>query len=56
MMKTVHVLFEDSGYNYTTSINPECTFDEIYDYFVGIKFNVGGMDENMQECIAVTVS
>ena len=55
-MKTVKVIFEDTKYNYITSVNPKVSFDDVVSYFVGKWFNVGsGEHDNMQQCIAVEV-
>lgn len=55
-MKTVAVMFKDTKYNYTTSVNAKVSFDEIVSYFVGQWFNVGtGEEDNMQQCTAVMV-
>lgn len=55
-MKTVKVIFEDTKYNYTTSVNSKVSFDDVVSYFVGQWFNVGcGEDDNMQKCVAVIV-
>ena len=54
--KTASVKFEDSKYNYETSINPNCTDENIKKYFVGVCFNVGFFpSENMQKCISCNV-
>lgn len=55
-MKTVKVIFEDTKYNYTASVNSKVSFDDVVSYFVGQWFNVGcGEDDNMQKCVAVIV-
>lgn len=55
-MKTVTVMFKDTKYNYTTTVNDKVSSDEIDSYFIGQWFNVGVDDnDNMQECIAIIV-
>ena len=60
MLKTAHVQFKNEKYNYKTSVNGQCSDEEIKAYFVGQKFNMGGMDfvngketeiDNLQQCI-----
>lgn len=56
-MKSVKVIFKDSKYNYSTSVNGKCTNDEIRKYFIGQMFNIGCYPvENMQECIDVEIN
>ena len=61
-MKTAHVKFKNSKYNYFTSVNPALTDEQIKDYFIGTVFNLGGMGydhktdkeveiDNLQQCI-----
>lgn len=65
--KTAEVLFEDSKYNYETSVNAKLTDEEIKAYFIGKKFNLGGIKydhntdteieyDNMQLCIGCNVT
>jgi hypothetical protein len=55
-MKTVKVMFADSQYDYTTSVNPKATNEELKKYFIGARFNVGAYPvENMQECINIII-
>ena len=55
-MKTVKVMFADSRHDYTTSVNPKATDEELKKYFVGARFNVGVYPiENMQECIDISI-
>lgn len=60
MLKTAHVQFQNEKYNYKTSVTGQCSDEEIRAYFVGQKFNMGGMDfvngketeiDNLQQCI-----
>ena len=56
-LKTAHVKFEDSKYNYSTSVNGSLTDSEIKDYFVGEWFNLGHADnDNIQLCIDCIVT
>lgn len=55
-MKAVKVMFADSQYDYTTSVNPKATDKELKKYFVGARLNVGAYPiENMQECIDISI-
>jgi hypothetical protein len=55
-MKSVKVIFKDSKYNYTTSVNEKATDNEIRRYFIGQMFNIGCYPiENMQQCIDVEI-
>jgi hypothetical protein len=55
-MKAVKVMFADSQYDYTTSVNAKATNEELKKYFIGARFNVGAYPvENMQECINITI-
>jgi hypothetical protein len=55
-MKAVKVMFADSQYDYTTSVNAKATDKELKKYFVGARFNVGAYPiENMQECINISI-
>jgi hypothetical protein len=55
-MKAVKVIFADSQYDYTTSINPKATDEELKKYFVGAVFNLGAYPaENMQKCIDIII-
>lgn len=54
--KSVKVLFENSNNNYTTSVNPDCTDEEIRQYFVGQYLDVGSYPtENLQKCKDVEI-
>jgi hypothetical protein len=59
---SVTVKFEDERYNYTTSVNGNCSDKDIRDYFVGIKginlsqYRDGGYKENFQQCIDVEIN
>ena len=53
---TVKVIFSDSQYNYETSVNKQCSIQEIVKYFVGQYINMGIFPvENIQKCIAVNL-
>jgi hypothetical protein len=55
-MKAVKVIFADNQYNYTTSVNPKATNEELKKYFVGAVFNLGVYPvENMQKCINIII-
>ncbi len=43
MLNTVHVKFEDSRYNYSTSVSDNTDEADAVAYFVGTGFNLGGM-------------
>jgi hypothetical protein len=54
--KAVKVIFEDSKYNYTTSVNPEATDESLKKYFIGTTFNVGTYPtELMKKCISIEI-
>jgi hypothetical protein len=55
-LKSAHVKFEDSKYNYSTSVNGSLTDSEINSYFVGKWFNLGHIEDNMQFCIDCIVT
>lgn len=48
-MKIAYVKFKEEKYNYTTNINGSIT--TIQDYFIGKWFNLGTIEDNMQQCI-----
>jgi len=50
-MKSIEVKFKDSKYNYLTNVNG--TKDEIINYFVGTFFNLGTVNDNMQQCTSI---
>lgn len=55
-MHKVEVIFEDSTYNYTTSVSEQTTEQDAKKYFVGTFFNFGmgeGGIEDFQKCIAI---
>lgn len=54
-MQAIKVIFKDAKYNYTTSVNPQLTLEEIQQYFVGTEFNLGDNDESesMQRCVNI---
>jgi hypothetical protein len=55
-MKSVKILFSDSKHNYSTSINPKCSEEDIKKYFLNKWFNVGAYPiENMQKCVSVEI-
>lgn len=60
MLKTAHVQFQNKKYDYKTSVNGQCSDEEIKAYFVGQCLNMGGIDfvngketevDNLQQCI-----
>jgi hypothetical protein len=53
--KTANVIFENSKYNYSTSINGKLSDSDIIKYFKGNNFNLGREDDNMQKCIDCTI-
>lgn len=53
--KTANVFFEDEKYNYSTSVNPKQSDEDIINYFKGVWFNLGLVADNMQKCINCTV-
>jgi hypothetical protein len=53
-MPAVKVLFEESKYNYTTSVSYETDEKEANKYFIGTVFNVGEYpQEIMKKCIGI---
>jgi hypothetical protein len=53
-MNYVKVKFADNKLNYITSINPQCTLDEVKKYFVNTYFDMGTFPiEDMQQCIDI---
>jgi hypothetical protein len=55
-MKAVKIMFADSQYDYTTSVNPKATDEELKKYFIGARFNVGAYPvENMKQCININI-
>jgi len=56
LFKTAHIKFEDSKYNYSTSINPNLSDEQIKTYFISTWFNFGTVGDNMQKCICCKVS
>lgn len=56
MLKTAEVLFENSKYNYKTSVNGQLSEEEIKAYFEGKTFNLGnGESDDLQKCIKCNV-
>lgn len=56
MLKTAHVQFKDSKYNYYTSVNGKLSNGQIKDYFLNTVFNVGVYpSEIMRKCIKCEV-
>jgi len=54
MLNTVYVKFKDEKYNYYTSVNAQCSLEELKSYFIGKYFNLGVYPiENMQKCIKI---
>ena len=65
MLKTAHVQFKNEKYNYKTSVNGQCSDEEIKAYFVGESINFGGIKyidgveteiDNLQTCIRCDIS
>ena len=54
--KTAHVKFQDPAYNYSTSINPDVSDEDIRHYFVDKWLNLGSVEDDMQKCIECEVS
>lgn len=53
-LRTVKVLFKDSRYNYSTSVNGSVSERETFEYFVGTQFNPDHKDgEVLQTCIGI---
>jgi hypothetical protein len=53
-MSYVKVKFADNKYNYVTSINPQCTLEEVTKHFVNTYFDMGIFPiENVQKCIDI---
>ena len=53
--KKANVIFEDSTYNYSTSVNGSISDTEIINYFKNKWFNMGNTEDDMQKCIDCTV-
>ena len=53
--KKANVIFEDSKYNYSTSVNGSLSDTEIINYFKNKWFNMGDHEDDMQKCIDCTV-
>lgn len=53
--KTANVIFADSKYNYSTSVNGSLSDKEIINYFKNKWFNMGDLEDDMQLCIDCTV-
>jgi len=54
-LKTAHVKFTDSKYNYSTSVNGKLNDAEIIKYFKNKWFNLGHIKDDMQKCIDCVV-
>ena len=53
-MPTIHVIFENSTYNYFTSVSKNSTKEALEKYFVNQSFNVGIYpSEKMQKCTSI---
>lgn len=50
-MKVAQIIFADDKYNYNTSVNPECSNEDIVKYFKGQLLEM--KDETMQRVIKV---
>ena len=56
-MISAKVMFNDSKYNYMTSLSAQCAKQDAQDYFIGQTFDVGVYPiENMQTCIGIEYS
>jgi hypothetical protein len=53
MKNSVKVFFEDSKYNYTTSVSDQTTEESAREYFVDTWFNLGHIEDDMQKCINI---
>ena len=53
--KTVNLFFQDPSYNYSTSVNPFISDDDLIKTFKGIWLNFGCEGDDMQKCIECTV-
>jgi hypothetical protein len=53
--KTAFVQFDNSKFNYRTSVNGKLSDDEIIKYFKGNMFNLGHLTDQVQKCIECTV-
>ena len=53
--KTANVQFADPKYNYSTSVNGEVSDEQIIKYFKGQMFNLGNVQDNVQQCTDCTV-
>jgi len=53
-MNSVKVMFNDSKYNYTTSVSAQSTEQSCKDYFVNYAFNMGQYPkDDYQRCINI---
>lgn len=53
-MEAVRVKFENEAYNYSTSVNPKATEEDLKDYFIGTSFDLGLFPvEDFQQCIDI---
>ena len=56
-MISAKVMFNNSKYNYITSLSAQCAKQDAQDYFIGQTFDVGVYPiENMQTCIGIEYS
>jgi len=53
--KTAVVKFNDSKYNYRTSVNGKLSDEEVISYFKNKWFNMGNVEDDMQKCIECEV-
>jgi hypothetical protein len=54
-LKKANVSFADPKYNYSTSVNGEVSDEQIIKYFKGQMFNLGNVQDNVQQCTDCTV-
>ena len=56
-MISAKVMFNNSKYNYITSLSAQCTKQDAQDYFIGQTFDEGVYPiENMQACTGIEYS
>jgi hypothetical protein len=55
-LKTVNVQFKDTKYNYITNVSSSSSKKEIERYFVGQRFNLGTIKDNVQICTSIKIN